>query len=159
PDALVRATDVNPAALLMTRVNARVAGIRNVQTQVSDLLRDVPGQYDLIVANPPYMRDMAGRAYRDGGGALGEGIALTIARTAPQRLAPGGSLLLYTGVAMVNGADAFLEAIRLQLADSGMSWSYEETDPDVFGEELDTPAYAGAERIATVVLRVDAAAG
>lgn len=38
-----------------------------------------------------------------------------------------------------------LEAARL-------SWKYEEIDPDVFGEELDTPAYAGIDRIAAVLL-------
>jgi hypothetical protein len=32
--------------------------------------------------------------------------------------------------------------------------AYGELDPDVFGEELDTPAYACAERIAAVGLVV-----
>jgi hypothetical protein len=35
-----------------------------------------------------------------------------------------------------------------------MRWSYAEVDPDVFGEELETPAYADADRIAAVVLTV-----
>jgi hypothetical protein len=35
---------------------------------------------------------------------------------------------------------------------AGFSWRYGEVDPDVFGEELDTPAYAHADRISAVVL-------
>ena len=33
-----------------------------------------------------------------------------------------------------------------------MRWTYEEIDPDVFGEELDGGAYASADRIAAVLL-------
>ena len=35
---------------------------------------------------------------------------------------------------------------------AGCPFSYREIDPDVFGEELDAPAYAHAERIAAVAL-------
>jgi len=35
-----------------------------------------------------------------------------------------------------------------------LSWTYEELDPDVFGEELERGVYTGADRIAAVTLTV-----
>lgn len=151
PEAEVLAVDINDAALRLTRANAALAGVA-VQAVHSDLLEGAPGAFDLIVANPPYMADPAGRAYRDGGGELGASLSLKILGTAIERLAPGGTLLLYTGAAMVDGADPFHDAADGMLAGTGLDWAYREMDPDVFGEELETGAYAGAERIAAVVL-------
>jgi hypothetical protein len=70
------------------------------------------------------------------------------------RLAKGGMLLLYTGTAVVAGLDVFADGCREILEAGRMRWSYTEVDPDVFGEELETPAYADADRIAAVVLAV-----
>ena len=151
PGAEILALDINPAALRLTQLNAALAGVP-VTAQRSDLLADVSGVFDLIVANPPYLVDPAARAYRHGGGELGASLSLDIVRTARDRLAPGGTLLLYTGVAVVNGRDAFREAATAQLAAQGLDWSYEEVDPDVFGEELAEDAYRHADRIAAVVL-------
>ena len=69
-------------------------------------------------------------------------------------LAPGGRLVLYTGAVMVDGGDPLFEALLPHLEACGLPWSYREMDPDVFGEELDEPAYADAERIAAVALIV-----
>lgn len=110
--------------------------------------------FDLIVANPPYLLDASERAYRHGGGMLGAGLSLAIVDAALERLEAGGSLLLYTGVAMVEGGDPFLARIRERLASREWEWDYQELDPDVFAEELDSPAYRDAERIAVVGLRV-----
>jgi methylase of polypeptide subunit release factors len=121
----------------------------------SDLLSAAEGAFDLVVANPPYLLDPARRAYRHGGGRLGEGLSLAMLDAAVGRLAPGGTLLLYTGVAVVNGHDPFhAEAERRLAAHPRVAWAYREVDPDVFGEELDTGAYAEADRIAAVVLTV-----
>lgn len=151
PEAEVLAVDINHQALRMTRVNAALNGIR-LQAVHSDLLGAVPGAFDLIVANPPYLVDPGGRAYRHGGGALGAGLSLAILGTARDRLAPGGRLMLYTGAAIVDGADPFRADAEARLAGSGLEWTYEEVDPDVFGEELGRGVYACAERIAAVVL-------
>ncbi len=75
PEAEVLAVDINEAALRLTRVNAALAGAGNVVACQSDLLSGVPGQFDLIVSNPPYLVDPAARAYRHGGGPLGAGPA------------------------------------------------------------------------------------
>jgi hypothetical protein len=145
-------TDINESALHFARVNALSAGMNNLTFIKSDIFTEVGGLFDLIVANPPYLNDPLKRAYRDGGGELGSALSLSIARTAKTRLAPGGSLLLYTGAPIVGACDPLLAAVRTEFEGSSLRWSYEELDPDVFGEELENPAYAEADRIAAVVL-------
>ncbi|KGU83344.1 methyltransferase [Pseudomonas mediterranea] len=153
-EAQVLALDINPLALRLSAVNAALAEVGNLELAHSDLLQNVDGQFDLIVANPPYMADPAERAYRDGGGALGAGLSLRIVEQALPRLTPGGSLVLYTGVAMVDGRDPFLEALGTWRDSPEFGWTYKELDPDVFGEELLTPGYQNVERIAVVALVV-----
>lgn len=154
PEAEVFAVDINDAALRYTAVNAQAAGARNVLPVASNLLGGVEGQFDLIIANPPYLNDPAERAYRHGGGELGAELSLAIVDAALARLAPAGTLLLYTGVAIMDGGDPFLQEVERRLRGSVYDWQYRELDPDVFGEELLTPAYASAERIAAVQLIV-----
>lgn len=153
-EAEVLAVDINPAALRMTAVNAALAELANLSIEPSDVLQDVDGHFDLIVANPPYMADPSERAYRHGGGEFGEQLSLRIVEQAMSRLAPGGSLVLYTGVAMIEGRDPFLEALMPRLESPLFAWTYRELDPDVFGEELLTPGYQRVERIAVVALIV-----
>ncbi len=154
PTGEVFAVDINQAALRLTQVNAALAGVR-VSAVDSNLLSSAPGLFDLIVSNPPYLVDPNSRAYRHGGGPLGAGLSLAILDTALERLAPGGTLLLYTGAAIVNGADPFKDAAAARLAGSGASWTYEELDPDVFGEELEHGVYTSADRIAAVLLTIN----
>lgn len=151
PGAETVLVDINPEALRLAGLNARLAGVE-VQPRRSDLLGAVEGEFDLIVSNPPFMIDRAGRAYRNGGGALGEGLSLAVVEAAAGRLAPGGSLVLFTGSVIVEGEDPFRRAAVAACEAAGLSWSYREFDPDEYGEELDEPAYAQAERIALVVL-------
>jgi methylase of polypeptide subunit release factors len=145
-------TDINERALHFAQVNALSAGITNLTFIKSDIFTEVDGLFDLIVANPPYLNDPLKRTYRDGGGELGSALSLRIAHAATTRLAPGGSLLLYTGAAIVSGCDPLLSAIRSVFEGSSLRWSYEELDPDVFGEELENPAYDEVDRIAAVLL-------
>jgi SAM-dependent methyltransferase len=152
-----RAVDIGCGAGVGAIVIARArreADVANVSVETSDVLQDVDGQFDLIVANPPYMADPAERAYRHGGGAFGEQLSLRIVEQALNRLAPGGSLVLYTGVAMIDGHDPFLQALKPHLESPMFSWTYRELDPDVFGEELLTAGYQRVERIAVVALTV-----
>jgi methylase of polypeptide subunit release factors len=151
-NAEVFALDINAEALRFTDINARLANVRNITTGMSNLLDGTEGDFDLIVSNPPYMADPAHRRYRDGGGTLGSDLSLAIVEAALTRLREKGSLVLYTGVAMIDGQDPFQSAVAQRLRDAGFAWHYAEMDPDVFGEELASPAYARAERIAAVVL-------
>ena len=158
PSAEVFALDINTAALELTAANAATAGTDNVVPLYSDLLSGVPGKFDLITANPPYLVDKDQRAYRHGGGALGADLSLAIIDAAIPRLSAGGTLLLYTGVAIVDGTDPFRIAAEERIAASGLSasltMSYLEIDPDIFGEELLNPCYANTDRIAAVLLKV-----
>ena len=144
--------DINDKALDFSQINVLAAGLGNVVPVRSDLLKNIDGDFDLIISNPPYLNDPLGRAYRNGGGPLGSALSLDIVNCAKNRLAPGGSLLLYTGAPVLDGNDPFFEAVKEAFEGSNLTWSYEEVDPDVFGEELDTEAYYEADRIAAVVL-------
>ena len=145
-------TDINETALQISRVNAAAAGMPDVVTAQSDLFANVQGDFDMIIANPPYLNDPLQRAYRHGGGELGSGLSVRIARSAKDRLKPGGTLLLYTGSPIVRGVDRLLQSVEQDFAASDMSWCYDEIDPDVFGEELETEPYSTVDRIAAVVL-------
>jgi methylase of polypeptide subunit release factors len=141
--------DVNARALRFAAVNAALAGTP-VELVESDVLTSVTGRFDAVVTNPPYLRDARGRTYRDGGGERGEGLALRIARESLERLRPKGRLYLYSGAPVVDGVDLLKQGLEALCRDAHASLSYEEIDPDVFGEELAGPAYADVERIAAV---------
>jgi methylase of polypeptide subunit release factors len=150
--------DINPRALQFAACNVDAAGL-TASLALGDGLGAVAGDFDLVIANPPYMADPAQRAYRDGGAGLGRSLGIRFAKEALPRLAPGGRLMLYTGVAVVDGTDPFLAELLAVLEASGHTWRYTEIDPDVFGEELDSPAYATVDRIAAVGLVVTRKAG
>jgi methylase of polypeptide subunit release factors len=145
-------TDINDTALRMARLNADAAGVLNVATLNSDLFASVDGEFDMIVANPPYLNDPLQRTYRHGGGELGSELSVRIAQAAKDKLSLGGTLLMYTGSPIVDGVDRLLQAVEDDFAGCDLCWSYEEIDPDVFGEELETAAYSYVDRIAAVVL-------
>ncbi len=148
--------DINPLALEFCAVNAALNDLP-VQTCLSDVLSGVAAQADLIISNPPYLIDPGKRAYRHGGGDWGCALAVRIVEAALDKLTQTGRLLLYTGSPIVGGVDKFLEAVEPVLTARLKAYAYEETDPDVFGEELKNPPYDQADRIATVVLHVSAA--
>jgi methylase of polypeptide subunit release factors len=152
PDAEVIAVDINDTALRYARINAALAGVDRIRPCRSDLLSAVDGPLDLIISNPPFMIDPAGRTYRDGGGPDGHDLSLRIIDAAAERLAPGGSLVLFSGTGIIDGDDPLRRAAAQRLAATDLAWTYREVDPDVYDEELDGDAYARAERIAVVLL-------
>ena len=93
--------------------------------------------------------------HRNGGGVLGIDLALRIAQESIERLYPGGRLFLYTGTPVIAGTDQFFSNIRARLEERGVRYTYDEIDPDVFGEELEGPGYQQVDRIAVVALTVD----
>jgi release factor glutamine methyltransferase len=148
-------SDINPRALCFARANAILNGLHHAQTCQSDILDSVEGDADLVISNPPYLVDPLHRSYRDGGGPWGDLLALRILKQALTRLPPQGRLLLYTGSPIVAGQDIFLAAAEPILKQAVRAYRYEEVDPDVFGEELQSPPYDQADRIAAVVLQVN----
>lgn len=150
----ITVTDVNPAALALAAVNLRLAGVAARASLGADLSR-IGGSFDVILANPPYIIDDAGRAYRDGGDRHGAGVSLAMAHEAVPRLRDGGRFLLYTGSAIVAGRDALRDALAALADEARCVLRYRELDPDVFGEELDKPAYRAVERIALVAAVIE----
>jgi methylase of polypeptide subunit release factors len=149
PPGRFTATDINPLALRFARINARHAGVA-LETVEAGALDSVEGPIDLVVANPPFVVDPAGRLYRDGGGMNGAGLSLDWALAAARRIEPGGTILLYTGSAITDGRDALEEALDGRLPMLGCSLRYSEIDPDIFGELIAEPGYEAIERVAAV---------
>lgn len=148
PQARVELVDVNAQALAWARVNATAAGREVVTVEGQDLAGVEPG-YDLAIANPPFILDDDGPIYRSGGRMHGGETSLTWARQMAAGLGPGGRILLYTGSAIIGGRDRLGEAIEQELG-AGFRIRYDEIDPDIFGEELEQPAYREVERIAAI---------
>ena len=150
--------DINPLALRYARINAALARCTDrVEVIESDVLADVGGEFDAVIANPPYLADRHARTYRDGGGALGLDLSLRIVREGLARLAPGGQLILYTGSPVIAGAHPLRAALRPILATRTCRARWRELDPDVFGEELEAAPYDRVDRIAVIALVVDVA--
>jgi len=149
PGARITLADVNPAALRLAAANAAHAGVE-VERVLGPGLDPVDAAFDCVIANPPFMMDEGGRAYRSGGGLGGAALSLDWALAAAARLEPGGRMILYTGVAMAGECDPLFEALEEALPPLGCTLSYRELDPDIFGEELDRPPYREIERIAAV---------
>jgi release factor glutamine methyltransferase len=120
---IVTLTDINRRALRFCMLNAALNGIPNVEIVESDLYAGVDGCFDLIVANPPYLVDPLARLYRHGGGDLGYELSMRIAEQGVSRLASGGRLVLYTGSAIVDGADLFHDALSSRFADRGVEFA------------------------------------
>ena len=144
--------DISPTALRYAEVNTALAGVKNVILRQGDLFNTISEAPDLIMANPPYLLDSQARLYRHGGGALGSELSRRIVVEGLPRLRAEGALILYTGAPIVNGVDTFWQSVAPVIHDANISFDYSEIDPDVFGEELQYPAYAHVERIAAVAL-------
>lgn len=145
-------TDISQKALNFCTTNLKQAGMADPRVVHSDLFANLEGNFDLIVANPPYLNDPLQRAYRHGGGSLGSQLSVRIAVEAVAHLSLGGTLILYTGSPIVEGEDRLRSEIERGLWGHPVQWSYQEIDPDVFGEELELTPYQCVERIAVVAL-------
>jgi release factor glutamine methyltransferase len=104
PELLVSASDLCPGAEEVFRLNCRRLLGRELPFHRSDLLTQVAGPYDLITANPPYLRDSEVQDMQKvgwpeprealAGGPDGTALLAALIRQAPARLAPRGFLLL-----------------------------------------------------------------
>jgi len=149
--------DLNPKALLYSQINIDFAGLKKIHPVQSDLFANLQGQFDLIFANPPYLIDPHQRQYRHGGDELdGNALSFRIIKEGIQHLNPRGCIFLYTGVTVTQDGNRFVEHLEnLMRQYKNISWSYEEIDPDIFGEELEQPAYQHVDRIALALVKIE----
>jgi Methyltransferase small domain len=86
----VVATDVNVRALAYAAFNAALNGAGNVETRRGSFFEPVEGeQFDLVVANPPYVvSPETTYLFRDGG-MSGDAVSERVVRATPAALAPG----------------------------------------------------------------------
>jgi len=124
PKATLVATDIAPAALAVAAANAARHGVaERIAFVECDLLADprAAGPWDVIVSNPPYVRDdeypALPRDVRDHepksalvAGPTGVEIVTRLAAEAAERLAPGGWLLVEIGPSTAAAAEAALAA-------------------------------------------------
>ena len=118
PGARITATDISAAALTVARRNAHRYRVRERIVWVrTTWLAGVPGAPDVIVANPPYVRDddlarlpPEVREFEPrlalAGGPDGLDAVRTLLRTAAGRLVPGGHLVMEVGAGQAAAACA-----------------------------------------------------
>ncbi|KAJ4343419.1 hypothetical protein N0V95_006643 [Ascochyta clinopodiicola] len=159
PSAKVLGLDLNPQALRLGGVNARLADAK-VDFFQSDLYAAVTDEdkrsgIDLIVSNPPYIASSADGKdlpmYADGGAEFGLDISLRIVEEGMKILSQKGVIIVYTGVAFPTadpGHDAFLE--KLQAVKDAELVEYTILHPDMWPEEIGHGAYADVGRIQVV---------
>ncbi len=129
PQARATATDISAAALEMATRNARALDLADRFTPVlSDWFSKVPGRYDLIVSNPPYVasgaiatldtdvRDHDPHRALDGG-ADGLDCYGRIAAGASAHLATGGRIALEIGLGQRGGVRGLFAAAGFELLD------------------------------------------
>jgi release factor glutamine methyltransferase len=104
PRLAVSASDISEPALEVAGRNAQQLLGSALPSFRSDMLEAVPGTFDVIASNPPYLRDQEvsdmlklgwpepALALR--GGEDGTDLAARLIRSAPARLAPGGWLIM-----------------------------------------------------------------
>ena len=108
PDAILVATDVSAAALEVAKQNALRHGVADrIELVCTSYLDGVPGVFDIIAANPPYVRDVDKRGLSADvlqephvalfGGATGLDHVDAVLTTASRMLRPGGWLVMEFG--------------------------------------------------------------
>jgi release factor glutamine methyltransferase len=109
PRAQVIATDISATALAVARANAeRHAVAHRIEFRETRYLDDVPGAFDLIVSNPPYVTEAEHASLAPevlgfeprtalASGADGLNDIRVVVDLAATRLSPGGRLLLEMG--------------------------------------------------------------
>ncbi len=139
PELKVSASDISVEALQVAAHNARrLLPSARIRLYRSDLLAGIPGRYDLITANPPYLTDLEVENMRKvgwpepelalQGGVHGTDLLHRLIRHSPRKLHSDGYLLL-------EAASQQMPVLQRKLADQG------------FKEITVTPDLAGRDRV------------
>lgn len=121
PGATVEALDASPGALAVAKSNAKALGLE-VEFRQASWLAGTSRSYDVIVGNPPYIAQgdphLAALEHEPaqalGSGPDGLRDIRAIVAQAPQRLRPGGWLLLEHGWDQAPAVRGLLEAAGLR---------------------------------------------
>ena len=122
PDAEVVCSDISDDALELAKENADKLGAE-VELRRSDLMNDIPGKFDLILSNPPYIReDVIDTLQTEvcrfdprmalSGGEDGLIFYRRICSDAPEKLREGGYLLFEIGSDQAEEVRALMKAAR-----------------------------------------------
>jgi ribosomal protein L3 glutamine methyltransferase len=127
PEVVVDAADISPEALEVAKINVDKHGLADrIRILQSDALQALPGPYDLVLCNPPYVNAAsmaqlppeyrAEPALALAGGADGMDFVRALLRDAPSRLSGHGVLVLEIGNERAHFEAAFprLEAVWLE---------------------------------------------
>jgi SAM-dependent methyltransferase len=90
-------TDINPRAVALSRINAELNGIGNVEFRAGDMFAPVAGQkFDLIISQPPFVSapPTLGNATYEYGGARGDELPMRLLREIPAYLAKNGRAVI-----------------------------------------------------------------
>lgn len=121
PAVRVTAVDASAAALEVARRNAARHGVENrVTFHHGDVLEGLTARVDLIVSNPPYVPDADAAFLQEDvvryepyialfGGSSGLEVMERLVRQAPDRLAPGGQLIVEFGFGQAEEVKALAE--------------------------------------------------
>ena len=117
----VVATDINPRAAQLARLNAAVNGVENLEVRVGDLYEPVRGErFDRVAAHPPFVARPAG--VREStfvhGGTRGDELSLRVLAGAAAHLAPGGRAVVMGDWPVVDG-DAVDARVRAAVGAGG----------------------------------------
>ena len=138
PQARVQATDISPAALALAAENAKTNGLE-VEFREGDLLAGLPGPFDLVVSNPPYVDpdelDMLEPEVRDW-----EPRQALVADGQTERLA-GDAQLVLDGWLVLEVHEARAQAVSQALEEQGYSRS--RISNDLAGKERVVEAWWG----------------
>ena len=110
----VTATDINPRALELARLNAVLSGIGGVDLRQGSLFEPVDREppFDLIVANPPYVQSPStALTFRDA--PADDSLSRDLIGRLPDHLAPGGLAIILLNWGHGNDSD---------WADAPLSW-------------------------------------
>jgi len=125
PSATLHATDLSPDALALAAENAaRHALTDRIVFHQADLLPPDGTRFDLIIANLPYIpaeeiASLSPEVRHDPASALDGGpdgldLVRRLIETAPDRLAPGGALLLEIGLGQADAVNTLLSARKFR---------------------------------------------
>ncbi len=111
----ITAVDINPRAVAVARLNARLNAASNVDVQLGNLYAGVPRRrFDTIIANPPFVSSphAHGPSYH-AGGATGDELLRRVIRGFATHLRPSGRAFAISHVGLRAGQE---------LADIGRRW-------------------------------------